>query len=416
MAGPDELAERYLARIEAGEEPERVMADADKAAASNSRSVAKPDAARAGYRQTVTWVLRAWREAGGDLAQLSDIGEIFGPEMLKTAILEHITRANDAHDMKDPIQSGTLHTRLSNLSTLARHGLRDKKAVAIVALLRKQYYDTPRHKAQNSSAGDMDADKLFDMLRQRPQLAAIWTNAPQRIAAHARRELKEARKNGSTAREITALRRFAGAVAYAIQLSRPLRTACLRHMRIRSAGDAPANLVRDTPDGDRLQFRFQGWEVKNQRAVTVDVTGDDAHLVREWIATLRPRFIELRGIDDSPYLLPSSSHPARDSGDPVALPSGCYTTSSFLEFWEDASSVLGVHVTPHRLRHVVALLILASHPGNYALVATVLGNEEHTARRHYGRDNGEEAARRARAAMLAQHRDLFGALKKRHAS
>ena len=97
------------------------------------------------------------------------------------------------------------------------------------------------------------------------------------------------------------------------------------------------------------------------------------------------------------------------------LPTGCYSTSAFLELWEDASAVLGVHETPHRMRHVVALLILLNKPGNYALVASVLGNTEKTSKRHYGRDDGQDAAREIRAALLKQHPTFFSQLKRRHA-
>lgn len=66
------------------------------------------------------------------------------------------------------------------------------------------------------------------------------------------------------------------------------------------------------------------------------------------------------------------------------------------------------------MRHVVALLILTAHPGNYALVSSVLGNREDTARRYYGRDDGQAAAQVARQAMLAAHPDLFKSLNSRH--
>ena len=98
----------------------------------------------------------------------------------------------------------------------------------------------------------------------------------------------------------------------------------------------------------------------------------------------------------------------------MALPRGCYAPSAFLELWRDASRVLGVAETPHRMRHVVALLILALRPGDYGFVATVLGNSAPVARKHYGRDDGQAAAREARAALLAAHPDLFQNFKRRH--
>mgnify|MGYP003116259896 CR=1 FL=1 len=68
------------------------------------------------------------------------------------------------------------------------------------------------------------------------------------------------------------------------------------------------------------------------------------------------------------------------------------------------------------MRHVVALLILAVRPGDYDFVSTVLGNDDATAREYYGRDDGQAAAREARAALLAEHPDLFSQLNRRHRS
>lgn len=178
-----------------------------------------------------------------------------------------------------------------------------------------------------------------------------------------------------------------------------------------------ANLLRSAPGTARFTFRFAPWEIKNGNWVTVDVVEDDATILREWIDDWRPRMIELQRLDPkNVYLFPGTAVPKRDEGDPVALPRGCYSVSAFLELWRDASAILGVQETPHRMRHVVALLILALRPGDYAFVSTVLGNTEDTARRHYGRDDGEAAARETRAALLAQHPDLFTKLKRRHAN
>lgn len=51
----------------------------------------------------------------------------------------------------------------------------------------------------------------------------------------------------------------------------------------------------------------------------------------------------------------------------------------------------------------MATLILSLHPGNFALVASVLGDTEDTVRRHYGQDDGALAAQAVREALLARH-------------
>ena len=412
VAGEADFAEAMLARIEAGEDPELVMSEADARQASR---VGKPTGALGGYKQAVAWLVRAWEDAGGDVADLVDLRDLLQRSTIEAAIKDQIARSRNAADLRDPLESATLRTRLANLMTIARHGLEDQKAVAIIKLLRLQHHDVPRKKrAQAGERGAMEVDRIFGALRQRPELATIWSNAPRRIADAARRDIGAARAEGNEAREVTALRAFAGAVAYALQMSRPMRTECLRHARLASRGDAHANLVRTAPGEDACTFRFAPWEIKNARWVTVEIVGDDAAILREWIETWRPRLIELRRLDArNVYLFPGAAQPKREEGDPVVLPRGAYSTSAFLELWRDASAILGVHESPHRMRHVVALLILAMRPGDYAFVSTVLGNTATTAEKHYGCDDGQEAAKQARAAMLAQHPDLFKQLQRR---
>lgn len=52
-------------------------------------------------------------------------------------------------------------------------------------------------------------------------------------------------------------------------------------------------------------------------------------------------------------------------------------------------------------------------PGNYAKAASVLGDDEETVRRHYGRDSGEQAAKAVRKALLERHPDIWKRMKGR---
>ncbi|WP_157933061.1 hypothetical protein [Roseovarius salinarum] len=417
VAGEEDLAEAMLARIEAGEDPETVMAEADERGTQEERQVGKPTAAREQYRLAVTWLVRVWENQGNDVDALTDIRELFQKPMIEAAIKDQIARSRNALDLRDPLSSTTLKTRLTSLRTLAKRGLEDMKALAVIRFLQAQHYDVPRKKLAKTgeeSGVFMEIDRIFANLRQRPELANIWSNAPRRIADAARDKIETARLKKNCGQELTALRMFAGAAAYAVQMSRPMRPECLRHGRIASCGEVHSNLVRTAPGEKLFTFRFAPWEIKNDRWVTVEVVGADAEILREWIETWRPRMIELQKLDkNNVYLFPGTAQPKREEGDPVGLPKGSYSTSAFLELWRDSSKVLGVHETPHRMRHVVALLILALRPGDYAFVSTVLGNTPDVAEKHYGRDDGQAAAREARAAMLAAHPDLFNQLNRR---
>jgi len=416
LADSEDLADRMLARIEAGEDPEAVAAEADIQALQEGREVGKPTAARNGYRQAVVWLVRAWEDSGHDARDLEDVRELFTLETVKAAIAQQLERSDAGADLKAGLDSTTLKTRLTRLITLARHGFEDAGLTAVITLLKTKHYDAPRtkRKASKSSAVIMEVDRIAGKLRQCPELASVWANAPTRIAETAQRALDDAVSSKKAAREVTALRLFAGAAAYALQMSRPLRTACLRHTRIASSGGVHANLLRTSPNERLLTFRFAPWEIKNAAWVNVDVVGADAEILRAWLDHGRPRLIELQGLDpDNVYLFPGDALPTQDEGDPVELPRGSYSPSAFLELWRDASEVLGVHETPHRMRHVVALLCLAIRPGDHAFTSSILGILESTARRHYGRDDGQAAAREARAAILAEHPDLFKTLTRR---
>ncbi|OOY02790.1 hypothetical protein [Thioclava sp. F28-4] len=416
LADSENRADAMLARIEAGEDPEKVAAEADLLAQQGGRDSGKPTAARTGYREAVAWLVRAWEDSGRDAADLQDVRELFELQTIRAAITQQLERSDSGYDLKAGLESTTLKTRLTRLITLARRGFRDVGSAAVITLLKTKHYDAPRakRKASKSSAVMMEVDRIAGTLQQRPELASVWANAPTRIAGSAERALGDTTRMKKQSREITALRLLAGAVAYAIQMSRPLRTRCLRHTRIASKGEAHANLLRSSPSQTMLTFRFAPWETKNDAWINVDVVGSDAEIVRAWLETWRPRLIELQGLDpDNIYLFPGNALPPQDEGDPIALPRGSYSTSAFLDLWRDASNVLGWHETPHRMRHVVALLSLAIRPGDHAFTSSVLGILESTARKYYGRDDGQAAAREARAAILAEHPDIFKTLTRR---
>lgn len=78
LAGNDDLAEQMLARIEAGEDPEMVMAEADALGIAKASSVGKPTAAREQYQRAVAWLVRSWENEGGNTAGLTDLRSLFG--------------------------------------------------------------------------------------------------------------------------------------------------------------------------------------------------------------------------------------------------------------------------------------------------------------------------------------------------
>jgi integrase len=242
-------------------------------------------------------------------------------------------------------------------------------------------------------------------------VAAGFVNAPARLAALAEKLLVEAVAADSTERELSALRLYAAAVLWAMQMSRLVRTGNLIKARISAVVGALYRLVW-IKEGRHAEITFPVGEIKNNRTVKVSIFGDDAAIVWRWAKDLRPRYMKLHSIADSAYLLPGTAMP-RLLKDDVILPRGCVSPSTLGAIWDDGADRIGVRLPPHRTRHAVATLILEMHPGNYALAASVLADTEETVRKHYGHEDGARAAGEVRKALLANHPDIFHTMKRR---
>lgn len=385
------------ARIAAGEDRADVLAEFET---QRTRTLQNRAAARSGYRMALTWVLRAALARGLDLVTVGDVREFFTLPMIEAALTDQIARSRRSQALKDPEKSQTIQNRLTALLTLARHGLRDAVLAEDLGLLAQHHAAVVVRPGQDGMIDEIE--RFCQMLLRAPHVAANLVNAPARIAAKAEAMLAVA--EGSEARQITALRLYASAVMFAIQMSRPVRSGNLIKARLRSTLETRGHLVRLKSGGAELHF--PRGEVKNDRPVIVAIRGGDAAILARWVDHLRPRLIKLRGLDDNPYLFPGASLP-RLLKDGVVLPKGCLSPSTFAEIWQAGAEVIGIDMTPHMARHAVATLILAMEPGNYAKAASVLGDAEATVRKHYGLDSGEAAAKAVRGALLRAHPDLF---------
>lgn len=405
---PEDRVAEARARLARGENPAEVHKWLNETGAQRQRLPKNLASAREGYLRAVLWAVRAAEDLGTDRAALNDLAEVLRFEVLDRAAQDQIARARASDRHKDPGRSQTLHARLTALQTLARHGLGREDLAGNVDLVRQLY---PQFVVRPRQMTD-EADRICRMLQHYPHLAASFVNGAARIAARTDERLAAARAAGNRVAELSALRLYASAVFWGVQLSRPLRTANLIALRLSSDDTAPGH-VTWLKNGKHAELRFAPGEIKNGATVTVHVTGAEARILWRWVGELRARYLQLREIADSPYLLPGASAP-RFVKDGLNLPGGCVSPSSFSEVWSLGADVVGIDLTPHRCRHAVATLILAIDPGNFARVASVLGDTEDTVRRHYGRDSGEQAAVAVRAALKAQHPDIFQKLKRRH--
>ncbi|MCB2118549.1 MAG: hypothetical protein KDE06_03875 [Rhodobacteraceae bacterium] len=373
------------------------------------RRPANSGSALAGYKSAVTWLVRSEQDAAGGSQTLRDLHGLMSRDRIMAAIDEQIARSEGEIELKDPRKSQTLANRLTNLRTIARHGLKDPEIVAHIDLLKEVYKEfvlSPKEMTE-------EAERFCRLLKHRPEIAARLVNAPRWLADLAEKDLAAARAAGNRLHEEQALRLYAAAVLFAIQLSRPLRTSNLVSLRHRGSAEIGGNL-RWVKKGSHAELRFAKGEIKNDRSIAVHVVGDDAAILHTWMNQHRPRFLELRELSDTPYIFPGSAKP-RFVKDAISLPEGCLSPAAMVELWDIGERKLGLGITPHQIRHAVATLILSMEPGNFAKAASVLGDTEETVRRHYGQDSGQAAAQAVRGALLAQHPSMFKLMKGRFA-
>lgn len=408
LARPEDRMEEARARIAAGENAEIILRDLDQQANSRKRSPANEASATAGWRGAITWLIRAAEGCDVSRNELDGLEALFTTEIMETACAAQVARSAASKQLKDPQKTQTLKTRLVALETLAKHGLRRPDLVAVVALQKRIYG------AHVSGPGERmtdDAKILCDALIKTPSLAASFVNAPLEIEARAREDLALAKAEGSISKERSALRLYATAVLFAVQVSRPLRTSNLIRLRYRGTREAPGH-VTWIRTRTHAELRFAAGEIKNDREVSVHLLGDEARILWTWLKDLRPRYLALRGLPDTPYVIPGEARPRLVKAG-MDLPPGCVAPSTLGEIWRDGAEIIGLNLTPHQARHAVATLILAVEPGNFAKAASVLGDTEETVRKHYGRDTGAEAARQVRSALKAHHPGIFKAITRR---
>ncbi|WP_340110342.1 site-specific integrase [Pikeienuella sp. HZG-20] len=408
LAKPEDRAADVTARLKAGEDPETVLAEVNASAKAQRRKIGNPAGARAGYQAAVTWLWRAADDRGGSAAATT-LADLMTHETLEAACADQIERAEGSATLKDPKLTQTLNGRLTALRTLASHGLHRPDLVALIDLTKLRYWEhivTP----QQMTA---DAERTCKILRDTPHIAARFVRAPYILADRAMADIARARADSDRDAEDRGLRLHAVAAMYAIQLSRPVRTSNLIRVRERGGPEAPGNMEW-IKDRKKAEITFRPGEVKNNETVMVTVLDDDAEILWTWQKVLRPRFVELRRIPDSPYLFPGTATP-RLVKDKMTLPSGCVSPATMAEMWALGEAHLGLGLTPHQCRHAVATLILALYPGDFGRAATILRDTEETVRRHYGCDSGQAAAAHVRQALLAHHPDLFKQMKRRRA-
>ncbi len=399
---PSDMKKWAKEQIRLGRSAVEVDAEISRRVGKKKRLPKNTESALAGYRQATTWLLRESYTPETSFAGLETLRSLFTTDALEAACDAQIARSAASITLKDADESSVLWSRVTNLTTIARHGLREPELLARIGLVRMFYSDYVLSPIEMTA----DAEAICDRLRKSPHLATAFVHAPARLSTISTSELEAATTNFARER---ALRLSACAAAYAVQVSRALRPANLFMIRRKATPGCPRNLSW-VVDRQHAEIRCLGGEVKNGQTVIVNVHGEDARILWQWERVDRPKLMELRGIDPSPYLFPGTAAP-RLRKSALNLPAGCMSVASIMELWDLGDRQLGLGLTPHQCRHALATLMLAVRPGDFANVASVLANTEQVARRHYGKDSGEAAAVAVRESLLAHHPDLFKRMK-----
>lgn len=404
LAPPEIAIDEALARIEAGED---AVAVRDAVNAARSRDVTNRTTAGDGYRQAVNWIVRGWRDGGGDLSLVTDVRQIMARPFVEAAIEAHDARARRGGGCRPVRETQTAANHLANLKTLARYGLRDEGLFAVLQLVGQKH----RKVVFNGSVKGMseDAERLVGLLhRDDGRLIRRIVEAPELIWAAL--EEREANWAGLGRDQRLSLCKLAASAAmWALQLSRPRRRANVMFDRLRPVLDPGARRPRHPKtvfeEGDLVRIRTPAAEIKNRpdTDVTFEVRESDAAILRGWRDVWRPRVLELREIGkENVYLFPGAAKPKRLPDD-IHLPQGCVSDAWFDECWDLGAEIVGVEMTPHQARHAIGVIWLIAHPGNYGPVAELLEDSEEIVRKKYARSKGAEVAVGIRAHVLKRY-------------
>jgi hypothetical protein len=314
---PPEIAiDDALARIEAGEDPVAVREEVN---AARSRDVTNTTTAADGYRQAVHWIVRGWRDGGGDLSLLTDVGQIMARPLIDAAIEAHDARARRGGGCRPVKDTQTAANHLTNLKTLARYGLRDEGRRAILDLVGKKH----RKVVFNGSVKGMseDAERLIGLLhRDDGTLIRRIVEAPELILQEV--EKREANWEGLNRDQRLSLSKLAASAAmWALQLSRPRRRANVMFDRLRPVlypgASRPRHAKTVFEESNLVRIRTPAAEIKNRLDTDIEfeVRGSDAEILRRWRDVWRPRVLKLREIGkENVYLSPSGCAPSGGVG------------------------------------------------------------------------------------------------------
>ena len=302
-----------------------------------------------------------------DPAEMTDLAVLCRAEVVAPLISHWKAKTAASDALKRVDETATIHSYLSRLEVVASRALGDPEEAARIAILR-----ITDDAISNPFVRGMakDREEFVAYVAGNPQAVEALIEAPFALAREAGRQLA-GWEGLDRATRMRALRLYAGAMQFGLQMTRPIRPDNLRLLTI----DGPeVNIRRPLTGRGQAILRLPPAETKNRRRLEHAIPHDVWAILDGWLTTWRPRWLEIFGYADSVHLVPGASA------------SGALSMQSASTIWNDAAAMIGLPtMTGHMARHACATIYLAAHPGDFETVASLLGDKVETVRAFYER-------------------------------
>jgi hypothetical protein len=358
------------------------------------RGVTNKSVATKGHLAALSWLVRHAYGDVADAACIVDLRALLTVEAVERAAKVYAQRAKTSRVLKTANTTSSATTWLGSLATLARRGLGDEElAWEIEGLKFSEDLETFADREMSVSR-----EAFIRMVDYDPVVARTIVLAAQTLHEAALRGLADWDRLGKNAR-IEVLHTLAAAAMFALQIGRPLRSRNLNDLT--TGGSGPQ--INPPRSGEADPFLVISKEhVKNRRHIENRIHPAYWKIIDDWIRLGRGRYIEIHkniGFHDSEYLFPGKN--------------GKLCRQTFNKIWNRAVGKLGVQgLVPHMMRHVVATLHLAVHPGDYAVVAALLCDTVRTVEKFYARGEGRAAADLFLETLMQVHPEVAALLRK----
>ncbi len=348
------------------------LADRRAARMGRRRPVRNVEVRRKSHLNALSWLVRHAFADRDEAYRLASFEELITEATVERAVTAYVARARASDALNDPEKTSSGTTILSTLETLAR---RNGYAEDVIWAIEDARYD----KVDSYQAREMslEREQFVKLVERDPAVVRAIVSGPRRLAAEARDAFAAWDDLAPRARSET-LHISMGAAFMALQLARSVRSRNLNGLVVDGPG---AELIRPLRDA-RPWLDIARARVKNRRPLEGEIPQRQWEVISLWLDEGLPRWCAGKGIDvdQNIYLVPG--------------PKGVLSRQSYNRVWNRCVARLGIPgLQPHMMRHVMATLWLAAHPGDYATIAAFLGDSIATVEKFYARGEGAAAAK-----------------------